>query len=133
MTKDLMVLYYLLFINIFGFILILIDKRKSIKGKWRIREKNFFIFAILGAGIGEYISMILYRHKTKHKSFTIGIPIITVAFYLLMLYLLYFLWEFHKIKLLARSILNILRKMSCNIRFLTDKNIIFLNYELMTE
>lgn len=72
---------YLLLINLIGFFLIQIDKKKARSHEWRIAERVFFIFALLGAGIGEFISMLLIRHKTKHFTFIIGIPVITILVY----------------------------------------------------
>ena len=69
---------YLIVINIIGFILPPVDKRKAKKNKWRIRERTLFIVSALGGSIAMYISMRLFHHKTKHKRFMIGIPIIIV-------------------------------------------------------
>lgn len=72
-------LYYLLLINLFGFILMYIDKRKSMKGRWRIPEKNLFITAIAFGSLGIFLGMRAFRHKTKHNSFVFGIPFIMVV------------------------------------------------------
>ena len=69
---------YLLIINLVAFIIMLIDKRKAIKGKWRIPEKNIFTLAIIGGSIGVLLGIYSFRHKTKHLSFTIGIPVILI-------------------------------------------------------
>lgn len=52
------------------------DKRRAQKGKWRIPERTLFLVAILGGSIGSIIGMRHFRHKTKHKSFVIGMPFI---------------------------------------------------------
>ena len=52
-----------------------IDKIKAKNGDYRISEKSIFILSLLLGGIGVYIGMYKFRHKTKHLSFTIGIPI----------------------------------------------------------
>ncbi|MCU6733612.1 DUF1294 domain-containing protein [Diplocloster agilis] len=70
------ILAYLLLINLVGFALMGIDKSKAIRHKWRIPEKMLFLSAILGGSVGARIGMSVFRHKTKHKSFTIGIPVI---------------------------------------------------------
>ncbi|MHB1483866.1 MAG: DUF1294 domain-containing protein [Saccharofermentanales bacterium] len=80
---------YFSVINIAGFLLIKIDKMKAIKHSQRIPERNFFIFTFLGAGIGVFISMLLFRHKTKHKIFMIGIPIVTAIFYSVAMYMIF--------------------------------------------
>ena len=71
-------LYYILLINLITFLLFGIDKYKAKKGLWRIPEKVLFLFAILGGSVGALIGMEVFRHKTKHKSFTIGIPAILI-------------------------------------------------------
>ena len=71
-------LYYILLINLITFLLFGIDKYKAKKGLWRIPEKVLFLFAILGGSVGALIGMKVFRHKTKHKSFTIGIPAILI-------------------------------------------------------
>ena len=66
----------ILAINIVAFILVAIDKWKSKHNKWRIRESSFFIIGLLGGGIGVYAGMIIFRHKTNHLKFTMGIPVL---------------------------------------------------------
>lgn len=67
---------YLLLINAVGFILMLIDKRKAIKNRWRIPERVLMLTAALGGSIGCLLGMYAFRHKTKHLKFTLGIPVI---------------------------------------------------------
>lgn len=52
-----------------------IDKNKAKKGSYRISEKAIFIISLILGGLGVYIGMYKFRHKTKHMSFTVGIPI----------------------------------------------------------
>ena len=54
------------------------DKRKAIKGKWRIEEKTLFIITALGGGIGTIAGMYAFRHKTQKLAFVIGFPLITI-------------------------------------------------------
>lgn len=70
---------YLLIINLLGFLVMVIDKFKAKKGFYRISEKFIFILCLFGASIGVYTAMFLVRHKTKHKTFTIGVPLIFVV------------------------------------------------------
>lgn len=67
---------YLLLINLAGFLSMGIDKWKAQKRKWRIPEKVLFLFAILGGSAGSLLGMYTFRHKTKHRKFVIGIPVI---------------------------------------------------------
>ena len=67
---------YLLIINAAGFLLMLIDKVKAKKNLWRIPEKTLFLAAIFGGSIGSLAGMYLFRHKTQHPTFTLGMPLI---------------------------------------------------------
>lgn len=68
--------FYLLLINAIGFLLMLIDKRKAIKNKWRISEAALLAVAIAGGSAGSIAGMRLFRHKTLHLKFSIGLPVI---------------------------------------------------------
>ena len=72
------ILLYLLSINIFGFFIMWLDKRKARKGAWRIPEKTLFIVTALGGGIGTIAGMYTFRHKTQKLNFVIGFPFITI-------------------------------------------------------
>ena len=72
-------IYYWMIINIVAFFPMGIDKKKARTGAWRIPEKTLFLSAILGGSIGSICGMQLFRHKTKHKSFVIGMPAILVV------------------------------------------------------
>jgi len=74
MTK--LILLYLLIINALGFLLMLVDKYKAKKNLWRIPEKTLFAAALLGGSIGSLLGMYAVRHKTQHKTFTLGMPLI---------------------------------------------------------
>jgi len=71
-----LLLVYLLIINALGFVLMLVDKRKAVKKLWRIPEATLFGVALLGGSPGVYCGMYAVRHKTKHPTFTMGIPLI---------------------------------------------------------
>ena len=72
-------LYYFLVINLFGVFVMYSDKKKSRKGKWRTPENHIFAIAMAYGALGIFIGMRLFRHKTKHNKFVIGIPMILVA------------------------------------------------------
>ena len=72
-------IYYWMIINIVAFFLMGIDKKKARTGAWRIPETTLFLSAILGGSIGSICGMQLFRHKTKHMSFVIGMPAILVV------------------------------------------------------
>lgn len=54
----------------------LADKIKAKKNRWRIPEATLFLVAAIGGSVGSLLGMHLFRHKTKHLSFTVGIPVI---------------------------------------------------------
>ena len=56
-----------------------IDKYKARTGRWRIRERTLFLLALLGGGVGTFLGMKVFHHKTLHKKFVIGIPIIMLT------------------------------------------------------
>lgn len=70
---------YLVLINAAGFLLMLIDKQKARRGAWRIPEATLMGVAVLGGSIGAIAGMRLFRHKTKHPKFYIGLPCILAA------------------------------------------------------
>ncbi|WP_081006153.1 DUF1294 domain-containing protein [Clostridium baratii] len=69
---------YLFLINIFGLLLMFIDKQKAKRHKWRISENTLILISILGGSIGSIMGMQLFRHKTKHVKFKLGLPIILI-------------------------------------------------------
>lgn len=79
---------YLVVINLVAIVLMYIDKQKAKKHKWRISENTLIGVAILGGGIGALWGMHVFRHKTKHAKFTIGIPLILAAQAFLVLYII---------------------------------------------
>ena len=81
---------YLIGVNIAGITLMGIDKERAITRRWRIKEKNLFLVALIGGSLGCIIGMQLFRHKTKHPTFTVGMPcILIIQFILFILGLLY--------------------------------------------
>ena len=69
-------LLYLLIINALSFVLMLADKIKAKKNKWRIPEARLMTVAALGGSVGALLGMYTFRHKTRHLKFTMGIPVI---------------------------------------------------------
>jgi uncharacterized membrane protein YsdA (DUF1294 family) len=67
---------YLVIINAAGFVSMLVDKQKSKKGAWRTPERILMTIAAVGGSLGSYLGMQLFRHKTKHPKFYIGIPVL---------------------------------------------------------
>ena len=69
---------WLVIINFISVIVCTADKSRAKRGKWRVRESTLWALTILGGGAGMYLTMRLIRHKTLHKSFMIGIPLIVI-------------------------------------------------------
>ena len=69
-------LFYLHIINALGFWIMLADKRRAKRNVWRIPEARLMLTAALGGSIGVLAGMYLFRHKTKHPKFTLGVPLI---------------------------------------------------------
>ena len=78
---------YIIGINILTFLIFGADKWKAKRDKWRIPEDTLIWLAIAGGSVGALLGMYLFRHKTKHRKFQIGIPVIL----LVQVGLLYFL------------------------------------------
>lgn len=70
---------YLLCINLIAFSLMGLDKHKAKTGAWRISERTLFISALLGGSLGGIIGMYTFRHKTRHKRFVAGFPLILLV------------------------------------------------------
>ena len=69
---------YLLAINIATFFLYGIDKYKAKNSKWRISEATLLTMAAIGGSIGAWAGMRLWHHKTMHKKFKYGVPLIII-------------------------------------------------------
>ena len=82
------IICYLLAVNIVTFLLYGIDKYKAKKGKWRISEATMLTMAAIGGSIGAWAGMRLWHHKTMHKKFKYGIPLIIIMQIALAVYLL---------------------------------------------
>jgi uncharacterized membrane protein YsdA (DUF1294 family) len=63
-------------LNLLTFIIYGIDKLKAKKAKWRISEATLLMLAVIGGSIGAWLGLQVWRHKTQHKKFYIGIPLI---------------------------------------------------------
>lgn len=81
-------LYYLLIINALTLAFMLADKRKAQKGAWRIPEAVLLGLAALGGSLGGVLGMKLFRHKTLHLKFSLGLPLLLALHILLFILLL---------------------------------------------
>ncbi len=72
------IVVYLVAINVVTFVVYGIDKRKAVHSKWRIPEATLLLLAALGGSIGAWLGMRVWHHKTLHKKFRYGVPLIIV-------------------------------------------------------
>ena len=79
---------YLVLVNVLGFVIMYLDKRKARRSAWRIPEISLLTVAVLGGSIGVFLGMHLFRHKTRKLKFAMGIPLILAfqAFLILQFY-----------------------------------------------
>lgn len=70
---------YLLAINLFAFLLYGVDKRKAKKSEYRISERTLLLVAAVGGSVGAILAMRCFKHKTRHRKFYIGLPIMLMA------------------------------------------------------
>lgn len=72
------VVYYLIAVSLIGAVVCIYDKLTARSGWQRVPERTLFFWALVGGGPGVYLSMLLIRHKTLHRSFMWGIPAIMI-------------------------------------------------------
>lgn len=69
---------YFILINLISFVMYCIDKKRAKNHKWRISENALILSCVFGGSIGGLLGMKIFHHKTKHKKFTIGVPVILI-------------------------------------------------------
>lgn len=84
-----MILIYIFLISLLSVIVCVSDKQRAIKGKRRISEKTLLILSFFGGATAMYLTMLKIRHKTKHKKFMIGLPVIIVFHFAICIFALY--------------------------------------------
>lgn len=80
---------YLAVMNVLGVAVMWSDKRRARLHRWRIPEKVLFGVSLLGGSAGTWAGMYLFRHKTKHWYFVVGMPLILVCQAALTIYLVH--------------------------------------------
>ena len=74
-----MIIYtFIAILNVITFLIYAIDKWKAKKNRWRIPESILLLLAVLGGSIGAWMGMKIWHHKTMHKKFKYGVPLILV-------------------------------------------------------
>ena len=86
-TITYVLLGYLLVMTIAGLLIMKIDKVKAKNGDWRIKEATLFLISLLGGSPGTWAGMYIFRHKTKHWYFVVGMPLIFIAHAALLIFL----------------------------------------------
>ena len=79
MSTKQIILIYLVAMNVVTFFAYGIDKWKAKRSKWRISEATLLGMAVIGGSIGAWLGMRVWHHKTMHKKFQLGIPLIIVV------------------------------------------------------
>ncbi|WP_010099104.1 DUF1294 domain-containing protein [Ornithinibacillus scapharcae] len=80
------VIYYIAFANLLGFVLMGMDKKRAKIKERRIPERTLWGIAVLGGSVGSFIGMRYFRHKTKHTSFTVGMPALIILHIIILSY-----------------------------------------------
>lgn len=78
---------YLLLINAAGLAFMFWDKHCARQKLWRVPERVLMGIAALGGSAGILAGMYLFRHKTRHKKFSVGIPLLLFIQAVLILFL----------------------------------------------
>jgi uncharacterized membrane protein YsdA (DUF1294 family) len=79
MATRQLILIYLIAINVVTFFLYGMDKWKAKRSKWRISEATLLGLAVIGGSIGAWLGMKVWHHKTMHKKFKYGLPLILIV------------------------------------------------------
>lgn len=72
-------LIYLAVINVVTFFVYGIDKWKAKRSKWRVSETALLGLAVIGGSIGAWLGMKTWHHKTLHRKFRYGVPLIIIV------------------------------------------------------
>jgi uncharacterized membrane protein YsdA (DUF1294 family) len=81
------IILYLIVMNMVGFFSMGVDKKRAKSNEWRIKEKTLFFIAAIGGSAGSVLGMKIFHHKTKHRTFVIGMPSILIVQIILIMFL----------------------------------------------
>lgn len=70
---------YFAILTVMAFVMMKVDKHQAQHHGQRIPEKNLWTVAVFGGGIGAYLGMMAFRHKTKHTNFRIGFLVLAMV------------------------------------------------------
>ena len=88
-------LIYFGIINAIGFLIMGIDKLKARKRAFRIPEATLFLVAFMGGSVGSILGMYIFRHKTRHRRFTVGMSVILILQIAVFAFLFFGPWDNH--------------------------------------
>ena len=91
-TMEMIIYTSIAILNVITFFLYGIDKWKAKKNRWRIPESTLLLLAVLGGSIGAWLGMKTWHHKTMHKKFKYGVPLILVLQIGALFYFLQMAW-----------------------------------------
>ena len=94
LQTPIIIALYLLLVNILAFALYGFDKRKAKKKSFRIPEKTLLWMARIGGGVGSWMGIMLFHHKTKHTKFKIIVPLWTVIWLVALILLSNYFWDY---------------------------------------
>ena len=69
---------WLIAASIVAFLITLWDKNRARRREWRVQESSLWLIALLGGSLGMFITMLVIGHKTRHKPFVIGLPLLVL-------------------------------------------------------
>ena len=97
MKEDLIVfvLCFVAFMTGLGLVTMGVDKYRAMKNKWRISESSLICIALCGGGIGSFLGMKIFHHKTRHRKFYILLPLLALFYGFVIAYLLHLLLVYH--------------------------------------
>ena len=76
MLRGIWIVYLML--NVIAFSLFGLDKQRAKRGLWRIRESALLAVIWLMGGVGAWLGMRLFRHKTQKRRFVISANVASV-------------------------------------------------------
>jgi uncharacterized membrane protein YsdA (DUF1294 family) len=75
-----LIIGYLAIMSLIGFVIMGIDKQKARRKAWRVSERVLFGIAFAGGGLGSFLGMYAFHHKTKHTKFVVLLPLAAVLY-----------------------------------------------------
>ena len=90
MLARIILIVYLAAVNFLGIASMASDKIRAMEHRYRIPESILLLFAVIGGSIGSILGMLLFRHKTRHAAFALGLPAVLLA----QLAVGYLLWRY---------------------------------------